>query len=309
MIDFFHLHSSDKHATGNAETGNITSMEKIAEIIHAFPIGMRLHFFPEYREELLLESIIIGYKINRHFIHNQHEITIETEAGRPRLYLDVDSKLERQNGIDEFAFLLPRENESTNKLDINRKAELQHIGTFRPGNTITLVSSPQAHGSLSVETEVRRLITLKSGVYAHNDAAVLDLTPNTLRYTEPHHHVRLYTNIPATLHTTTGEEKYQVSLKDFSEGHLRVAFDASSPLGRVAQLGKDMILDLPLPECKQYYVLQGKIFKLAEDSLVLKTEQYMVNGKMAHLGLIDALSIKSTLLDHPATEHENQGPE
>lgn len=306
MIDLFNRSSGTPRKIGKTDATASLDPDTLASVIRDFPIGQRLTLYPEYREELLLDSIIVGYQINRHFVHTPQEVQLDQQDGKTQIYLGQGAIRRRINEVQQFALLLPRDNDSMSKLDINRKAELQRIGIFRPGNAVTLLSSHKGHGTPSIETEVRRVLTLRSGLYSNLDVAVLDVAADTLAHADFRRHYRLYTNIPVTLRTPTGEQKYQANLRDFSENCARIGYDADSPLGRIPQLGRRMILDLPLPECRQYYLLEGQVIKLKENNLVLKLENIMSSGSMVPLSIIDMLGIKSTLANHPTTQQENQ---
>jgi len=287
---------TDKRKAAKAK---VIPIVKVAEVIRHFEIGQRVSFFPEYKEELTLDTIVVGYMINDYTIHSAAEISIETHDDG--LHLIITAKGERfdLSEVTKFAVLVPAESHEEDKLDFNSKLELHRIGLFRTGNSITLVSQTHAHLTPSIESQANRTQELHEGIYAGLKVAILNVLVNTLELKERRKHQRVSTHIPVTLHALNSDKRYRCTLLDFSESGARLGIDIDSKISVITQIGRTLVLEVPLPEFEQFYVLQGSIQKLSNNSLVMQLDKIVKNGALRPLGMIDALGIKGILLNHP----------
>ncbi|OOZ39439.1 hypothetical protein BOW53_11540 [Solemya pervernicosa gill symbiont] len=277
--------------------------DKIEELIGYFVIGQKLSCFPEYKEDLQLDTIIVGYMLDDEAVYSASEVQIEQDSdGNHHLYLARRGERVEIKKVEKFSIMVPAESHEEDKLDYDSKAELRRTGMFRIRNSISLISSVCKHGTVPVvDSTVRRNQELKEGVYTNLRVALLDLVPESLALKERRKHTRVFTKIPATLRSGTSDKRYQCNVIDFCETSARMQFDPDSKVSVISQPGRTLILDLPVPECNQYYSFQGSVMKIENEHLVINLEKMLKAGTFRQMSVIDALEVKATLLSHPAS--------
>ena len=274
----------------------------LAEIVRFFPIGDKISYYPEYQKEIVLETIVLGYGINKHLIYSPVDIRFRQNGGRDVLHLTVDGYEKVVSEVEKFCFLIPFNREDETKLDYMRRVELGPQGAFRRNNTVTLVAYSNGGALSSVDTTVRRILPLESGIYAGNEIVLLDADPDSLTLTDQRQHHRLPTFLPAEL--TIGEGPvYPCTLLDFSNEFVQLQFEKINP-GLVALTeSRRLILAFNIDHGRSVkeYRLSGVMYRKGDATLVMRLQGIYKDGKPLPLGPMDILDIKSNLLRHPAT--------
>ena len=134
-------------SNGKAHTGAKSDVpvqsfkvDRLAELIRYFPLGEKVQYYPEYMQSSALETIVLGYSVNDHFIFSPLNIRHQDDNGQEVLRLMVDGHEQLVSDIKQFRILIPYNEDDENKRDYTRRAELGPRGAFRRSNTITLVS-------------------------------------------------------------------------------------------------------------------------------------------------------------------------
>jgi hypothetical protein len=277
------------------------------ELFRYFPLGEKVRYYPEYQKEAALETIVLGYSVNDQHIFSPIDIRCQQEGERDVLRLMVDGYERLVQDVESFSLLIPFNQEDESKRDYMRRAELGPHGPFRRQNIISLIAC-STNGTLSqLDTEVRRLLPLKSGIYAGHDVVVLDVLADSLALTDQRQHYRLQTDLPATLTVKDGET-HDCTLMDFSEESVQLSFEEISVdlLALTEYRRLTLKFDVTLDGRGKEYALDGVMYRRTDNSLVVKLQGIYKNNKLQSLGLVDILDIKASLLQHPATQQALQ---
>jgi hypothetical protein len=283
-------------------------LARFTEFLRYFPPGERVRYYPEHQKDAALETIVLGYGVNNQYIYSPIDIRCQTDGERDALHLTVDGHEVLVREIEKFSFLIPLNRDDDNKRDYEHKAQLGPEGAFRTHNTITLVACSSG-GTLSyVDTIVRKIYPLKSGIYAGNEVVMLDVLPKSLHLTDQRQHYRLQTNVPATLIVPDGNSQACV-IKDLSEESVRLAFEKNNDELELLSESSRLTLKMNLGTDSQpkEYMLGGVMYRKTENSLVMKLQGVYKNGSLQNIGLVDVLDLKANLLQHPATQQALEG--
>lgn len=302
--------SKDKEAggqsgriTGALKAGGPIEVARITEFLRYFPPGEKVRYYPQYEKEAILDTIILGYGVNNQHIYSPVDIRHQADGERDVLRLSVDGHEILIREIKNFCLLIPYNQNDQNKLDVESKAKLGPRGLFGVNNTITLVACSSG-GTLSyVDTLVRKVVALTSGIYAGHEVVMLDVIADSLDLTDQRQHYRLQTSIPATV--TLGEsDSRKCTIKDFSEESVRLSFEKGDA-DLVALTDKQHItlnVNLGTNSQQKSYELDGVMYRKTDTSLVMKLQGIYKNATLVSIDLVDVLDIKANILQHPATQ-------
>ncbi len=282
---------------------NAQLIPHIKEIVSYFPIGESIDYYPEFKSNMTMRTIILGYEINGHIMHaqNQLEIIIGTR-GKCFITLHSDDKEYEFSQVDSFCILLPGKAGEEYKLNFPSKASLGSRGQFRNGNAITLVNRHHVRGMVMLETHVRESVLPKTGYYRNHQMVLLDAQSSSLEYKEQRTHHRLSTHLPVKLQLSQDSESYDCVLANYSEAHLQIKYNRDEALEKLLKAGVTVILTLKLDHLYKTYVIGASILRNHKDSTVLTMREILDEGRSRNFSLMDALNIKACLLQHPGTQ-------
>ena len=49
-------------------------------VIEFFPIGKKLRYYPEFNKDIVLDTLVIGYGVNHHFIYSMDSIETDPDG-------------------------------------------------------------------------------------------------------------------------------------------------------------------------------------------------------------------------------------
>lgn len=298
MLSIFKRGTAGGDKASDANGSASMNLAMLADLINCFPIGKRLNYYPEFKENLKLESILLGYMIDDRPVFSGADIRVLREDDAVRIFLADGSRGEIPlHNVSTFAFVLP-DTEVDTQLDYMRRAELDRVGCFRPGNAITLISSKHVDGTASLDTEVRSVKTQRVGVYAKHRLALLVAQPETLKFTEQRQYQRVEVRVPVTLRTQHGELEHDCMLHDFAETSVRIGFARDSELAAQLRDGRQMVLTLALGANGRRYVIDGPVRRADDDCLIMDIKRLQKGGHFKTFSMLDALDIKASLLEH-----------
>lgn len=297
MFRFFK--SGSRSAAGDGPSDEaLLDGRALGRVLQHFPVGGRVQFYPEYRKEILLDSVVIAYVINGEFIYSFVDLQCDAKSGSFSLEERGTRKLFSK--IKSFNIVVPVHTQSEAKLDYIRREELLKVGGLVPGNTITLMAEQQGGQVPVLETVVQKRAVIKDGFYANQTVALLEVDAESLLLTDQRAHMRLQTNIPAQLQVMRrGEYKnLNATMVDFSDISLRlvIAFEPDSEVKMRAS--DDLIISFNLPGRSEQISLLGNVFRIEGDAVVVMLKGMVEKGQTARLGQIDVLKIKAHLLQH-----------
>jgi len=284
--------------TGGAEGPGLLP---VAEVMRHFPVGGKIRYYPDYRPDVTMDSIVIAYGINNHLVYAQRDIRLdETSANGPRFVLDDDWRDRPITHVERFCLVIPDIGGLEHCLDYDTRANLRNGGQLQRGDQLTLMSLFSRQGLPHVETMVRKRVTLKEGYYANHSVIVLEVDPDSLRLVDQRRHRRIRTNLPVTVAVSGCHDPFTACLVDFSEYSLRMR--CGQDLLTLAGLGSRKIyVRLEIPTTGRHFDLQGRLVRCGDEDLVLGLTHLRVGEEFEEIGLLSALDIKASLLQHPET--------
>ncbi len=296
MLDFF-----KKRGDTNKDSVETLDGHAIFRLISHFPVGANVVYYPEYRKDITLESVVIAYALNDKVVYSTQDLSCDDSSGT--LEFDDQGHHNKFKKITSFRIILPVFNHGENKLDYVRREELLKIGGLVKGNTITM-TAPHINGQVpALETIVQKRSMLKDGLYANQTVAFLDVDIDSLILTDQRAHLRLQTNIPATLQVskTKHNELLNATMVDFSDRSLRLLVDEEDSEQVMPKEGNGLVVSFNLPGQSEYISLVGKVFRVTDRAVIVMLTGYVEQGQIEELGQIELLKIKANLLQNTKT--------
>ena len=298
MLDFLKNKGSD---AGKKEPEQELNGATLFRIMRHFSIGTKVQFYPEYRKELTLDSVVIAYSINGEFIYSANNISCDEKTG----LIELDDQTEHRvfKSIKSFRIVLPVFTQSENKLDYVRREELTKVGGLVKNNAITLIAE-QSNGQMPVlESIVEKRTILKHGYYANMTVALLDVEFDSLVLTDQRSNMRLKTNLPATMQVVKKDvqELVNCTMEDFSDNALRLVLAQGFTEKALPKEGAAVLVAFNLPGHSEQISLMAEVFRTYDRTVVANLTGVVHKGQVSPLGQIEILKIKSNLLQHSDT--------
>ncbi|MCF6322736.1 MAG: PilZ domain-containing protein [Gammaproteobacteria bacterium] len=293
ILKFF----SKKRATTSqsASVRVVLDSARLCQLLPYFPIGANLRYFPEYRQEITLDSIIIAYLINDEVIYSNNDLS--TTDDNHHLILNgamVDE-------INNFAFLIPAVSRNETELDYEQKEILEQSGGLAKGNSITLIGQ-QTDGKIPfIDTLVTKHTRFKEGHFNNTQVVALNVDPTLLELKDQRSQTRLAAKIPALIQTKLYNEKHQCTLIDFSEHTVKICCDDNEIISISCTKGEIITLTFNLPSSTTPKVMKGRVLKIDGPALIAELEEILVDQRFKKLTTLDILEIKTKLLQQPLT--------
>ncbi len=277
----------------------------VGEFLRHFPIGARVHYFPEYQRSVKLDTLVLGYDINGQQVYSDHAVGLDLGAAGAVLTLRVvPGRPERLTAVERFRFLVPFKSRSEMDHGAGQDESFTEktVNDFKRGNTITLFNRG-ANGKVAyLDCTVARVIDLHDGVYANRKVAVLEPDAQSFRFLDQRQYHRVYTCLPASLSPEPDAEGTPCSVQDFSDRYLRLEVDASQGWLKTARAGDRLFLTIHVPRRSEPFLLAGTLHRLGSAYLVLALTAIHKDRRFQNMDLIDELDLKTTLLHHPETQ-------
>jgi len=295
------LFKKKQDSTIASQTNVTLDGRTIFRLMQHFPVGAKLQYYPEYKKNIVLDSVVIAYAINDTFVYSTAGLSCDESTGMLE-FSDQDQKLVFKQ-ITSFRIVLPVFSQSETKLDYIRREELLKVGGLVMGNVITLMGQ-QSNGQVPVlETTVAKRTMLKEGFYANQTVALLDIDAETLMLSDQRAHLRLRTKIPATIRVSKRGEHalLNCTMIDFSDRSLRLQIDGEFADEAMPIEGGKLIVSFNLPGQSEYISLVGEAFRIEGNAIVVMLTGFVDAGQSVELGQIEILKIKANLLQHAST--------
>ncbi len=275
-------------------------IQQLDDILSYFPIGDRIHYYPEYQTNLTMQSLVLGYQINGHTVYSQNDLKIQIgSSGKSVIKLHQGNKDIELKEIGTLCILVPGKAGEEYKLNFLSKASLGSRGQFRNGNAITLVARDQERGVIELESSVRESFIPKDGYYRSHRLVLLDVIANSLKVSEQRTHHRLQTNISAKMLHAPSQTNYSCILSNYSEVSAQLKLNQPDPEAKAFRNGDRITLTLKVDQLHRTFVINGLIMRVNPQSLIITLQELMIGGEFKPFELIDALDIKACLLQHP----------
>jgi len=297
MLDFF-----KKQSRGGGEVEErVIDGQTVCRLMRYFPVGAKLRYYPEYRKELVLDSVVIAYAINDQMVCSAGNLHCDDSSGV--LEFDDQGRHHRFSKITSFKIVVPVFNQSETRLDYGRREELLKIGGLVKGNTITLMAQNHSGQVPVLETTVEKRTLLKEGVYASQTVAFLDVNVDSFMLSDQRAHMRLKTHLPVTvqINRRSGSALVNGVMVDFSDRSLRLVVDEDFPAEGLPEDKDKLIISFNMPGQSEHVSLVGEVFRVEERALVVMLTGFAEKGRIMELGQIEILKIKANLLQLNST--------
>ncbi|MCF6323198.1 MAG: PilZ domain-containing protein [Gammaproteobacteria bacterium] len=263
-----------------------------ARLLPYFPIGNKLNYFPEFKQELMLNTAIIAYAINNELVYSNNDISWQEENGTLQLYL-LGKRLKK---INSFCFIMPTVGRGEEELDYVRKERLGKDGGFIKGNNITL-NGKQSDGRLPVlDATVRKQLILKEGHFVGHKVAILDVDPKAFKLIEQRRHVRLKIDIVGEIQTRLGQVPQRCTMVDFSDHAVRIIYNDEDSDRSSFREGSTVTLSFDLPKGAEPRVIRGKVIRQHDATVVMTLDNIKREKDFEKVELFDIMEIKANLL-------------
>jgi len=267
-------------------------------LMRHFPIGAKVQYYPEYRKEILLDSVVIAYVINDQLIYSALNLQCDPSSG----VIEFDDQNEHKvfKKITSFRMVLPVFTQSENKLDYVRREELNKIGGLVKNNVITLIAEQQDGKMPVLETVVEKRTVLKQGYYVDQTVALLEVDFESLMLTDQRAVMRLKTNLPATMQIVKRgvQELVNCHMADFSDRAMRLVIAPDFEEVQLPKPGTPMMVSFNLPGHSEHISLMTEVFRAYDRTVVATITGMIHKGQVTALGQVEILKIKANLLQH-----------
>ncbi len=273
--------------------------ERLKKLIECFPIGRKLRYFPEFKKELVFDTVLVAYCLNRKFIYSVDAIERDAQ-GHPTAFRAGEGERKTPfSELKQLELLVPDTSQLEMKLDYQSRAVLGREGQFNTGNAISLISNA-GNEVWVIDTRVAKRVVLPDGPYAAMKMVLLTPDLTTLAAFEQRRNIRAKTCAPVTVSLADGtlSESCAVVIVDVSETEVRIRVRdrGSSLLGM--NPGDEVILDIDLGTEEQHRTIKGVILRRSPENCVIELKGLFKDGILASFGLLDLLELKAGLLNY-----------
>lgn len=296
ILGSFGADTERQPATPSPPTG--IDNEQLKTLIEFFPIGKKLRYYPEFKKEIVFDTLVVAYCLNGDFVYSCDAIARDS-LGYPTAFRSGERGGQAPIGdLRLVQLLVPDTSELERTLDYFRRALIGRGRQFNKGNYISLVSNSGARGVSTVDTEVIKQVVLPDGPYAH--AKMILLTPewNTLSVTDQRRKARAKTCAPVMVSVPGGRLSGPCTIVDMSEEAIRIRIrDRGTSLPEM-NAGDGVTLDIDLGDAERHYTIKGVVTRRSPETCVIRLEGMLREGRLVRFEPLDLLELKSGLLNY-----------
>lgn len=270
---------------------------EMQRIMDYFPIGKKIRYSPEYKKEVVLDTLVLAYCVEGEFIYSWDAVEFDANGTPTAFLLGPQAQRVEATRVCEFQFLVPDTTDQENSLDYPRRAMIGRNRQFHKGNTIALISNAGAQGIATLETEVDKKFLLKTGPYAQSPVVLLTPELNTFNVTDQRNNHRASVNVPITL-TLQDRLRGPCIIVDISvelalrirvrEGHVMPAMDA----------GDEVTIDIDFDNEERFFRLKASVIRRTADACVVQVVSHFKDRRFVPLSPLDLIEIKAGLLNY-----------
>lgn len=273
-------------------------LARIKTLIEFFPIGKKLRYYPEFKQEIVFDTLVVAYCVNGHFIYASDAIDRDAE-GNPMLFHSGENDLRTPiAALKSFQLLVPDTSDLEMKLDYHRWALIGRGKQFNVGNCISLISNAGGKGVSTVDTEVARQVELPEGPYAHTSMVLLTPDLTTLSVTDQRKKSRAKITAPVTLFVPDDKTAWPCTIVDMSEGEVRIRVRDHGAVMPEMQRGEGVVIETELGEAERHYTIKGLVIRRSPETCVLQLEGQIKDGRYTSFSPLDLLELKAGLLNY-----------
>lgn len=287
------------------------SLKSIHQVIKDFPIGTQLGYYPEYKKDIKLDSLVVAYIINDTVIYSNNDITYTKTAAGPVLNLNTPEGPISVRHVVGFHIVLPLITRTTidytsNKgmmVDDAQQSSEKKINDFMRGGSITLFSRTASKMGIShIDTLVTKNIVLKDGLYANSKLVMLEPLLDTFECVDLRRMQRVDTEIPAEIQLPRDKKRYPCLIRDFSSKFIRFELIGNDELQHSLAAKRPLFLIIMPDPQGQQIVLSGIVHRKRKNFVIISLTSLFKKGVFQKFDQLDEFYIKASLLNHPNTK-------
>ena len=273
-------------------------LARIKTLIDFFPIGKKLRYYPEFKQEIVFDTLIVAYCVNGHFVYSPDAIERDSD-GCPMVFHSADDNVRTAAvKLTSFELLVPDTSDLEIGLDYGRWAQIGRGRQFNIGNCISLISNAGGKGVSTLDTEVAKPIDLPDGPYAHSQMVLLTPDLDSLAVSDQRKKSRTRINAPVTLVLPEKTVSGPCTIVDISDSELRIRVRDRGTAMPAMQRGDVVFIETQTREAEgqRRYFIKGTVIRRAAETCVIALQGQIKAGKVIALTPLDLLELKAGLL-------------
>ena len=290
--------TSEKSPSPATDAPTRLELERIKTLIEFFPIGKKLRYYPEFKQEIVFDTLVLAYCVNGEFIYSVDAIEHDPEGFPAAFRFGEGSKRTPVSALKVFQLLVPDTSDLEMKLDYQRRAMIGRGKQFSKGNYISLISNAGGRGVSTVDTEVAKKIVLPDGPYAHSTMILLTPELKTLVVTDQRRKSRTKISTPVTVSLPLGGFHGPCTIIDISDGGVRIRVRDRGTSLPAMRRGDEILIEVDLGEAEKHYSIKGTIIRSASETCVVLLDGQFRDGRFSHFSPLDLLELKAGLISH-----------
>lgn len=273
-------------------------IEAARRIMKWFPIGSRIRYYPELEEKGMMDSLIMGYVVDKIPVFRQADISIADTSTSPVLrVIDETGEVRVKDRYEDFYLVIPASSGEELKLDYDTRASMGQQGHFGKYTKLTLLTQNGNQGNISIEAEVHRNVELKKGVHAGHKVALLSVLLGTVEAYEPRAQIRIATRLPVTVSKNGSETVLSAVMLDVSESALRLVLEDDRQAWPEFGSKDFVIVGLKADRESPMQRFKCRPIRTAGNERVFAIEQVHRQGRYEPFSTLDAMELKIHFLN------------
>ena len=275
----------------------------LAGCMRHFEIGCNISYYPEARNDMKVESLILGYSINCNLVFSHKDIKVGEDALCLR---DPEPLTIGLDEIEHFCYILPRQDRREIDWALREgesdAATSKCINDFARNALITISKNSDEGGVPTLDTVVRRSQLLREGPYINQAVSFLEPNVDSFTFIDRRQHCRIKCCIPVKLRCGKEKPLLDCVIHDFSERHLRIGPAADDNSLKKLYRGQHLVVVIELDGGHKRFVMNGTITRKLVGDVVVMLKGILHAEQFVEISPITELEIKSALINHPSSE-------
>lgn len=270
----------------------------IRNLVELFPIGKKQRYYPEYKTDIVLDTVIIAYCVNGYFLYSSSAIEMDGEGNPVSFRIGQDGERLPVAHVHSFQMVVPDTSELEKKLDYERRAVLGRVRQFARGNSITMISTVPGRGVATVDTEIVKLVAQKDGPYAPATLVLLSPDLDTLVLTDQRAKARAKISVPLVLTTEDGPLSGLCKIVDISDDAIRMHISNDDARVPAMEIGDEVVMTINMLKAEQQFHIKGTVIRSYPGVRVIRLDALLKDRKFVRFSPLDHLELKAGLINY-----------
>ncbi len=273
-------------------------IERIRQLVDYFPLGKKLCYIPEFKKEIVFETLLVAYCIDGEYIYSLESIEHDAAGVPIAFFVGANAQPVPLERVRNFQVLLPNTSDQEQKLDYQRRALIGRGRQFNKGNCISLISSGGRRGVVSMDTEVVKRVVLHEGPYANVEMVLVEPELKSIIVTDQRGKSRTDIRVPMTMTVADAQLQWACTIVDVSDDALRIRLHDGETMTQMGK-GEEVVLAFDLSGTEYIYAIKGIVIRRSPQAAVIKLEAFSKGGEhFAAYGPLDRLELKALLINY-----------